>query len=127
MKAEILLVQNIRSLLAARGVDAAALAFAVGHSQAWISKILSGDRFMKLADMDAIADFFGLTVSQLLQHGIAPLTERRRRDRRCGQDRRGKDRRQQSQGERAGQPPPRAKAGKPATVEGDMRLRLMEN
>lgn len=93
LKAEYLLLQNIRALLAARGVDAKGLAFAVGHSQAWISKILNGDRKMSIADMDRIADFFGLTASQLIQHGISPLTERRRTERRSGDERRIKDRR----------------------------------
>lgn len=89
LKAEYLLIQNIKALLHDRNVDAAALAFAIGHSQAWISKILSGDRRMKLKDIEATADFFGLTVSQLLCHGISPFTERRKRDRRSGDDRRG--------------------------------------
>lgn len=88
LKAEYLLIHNIKALLADRNVDAAALAFAIGHSQAWISKILSGDRKMKLSDIDAVADFFGLTVSQLLSHGISSFTERRKRDRRSGDERR---------------------------------------
>lgn len=67
-----------------------------GHKPAWISKILDGERGMKLSDLDKVADFFGLTVSQLLQQGISPLTERRRHQRRGGSDRRTKDRRQQS-------------------------------
>jgi transcriptional regulator with XRE-family HTH domain len=94
LKADFLLVQNIRSLLAARGVDAKALAMWAGHRPAWLSKILSGDRGIKLSDLDKIADFFGLTVAQLFQHGISALTERRRAERRRDIDRRsGKDRR----------------------------------
>lgn len=94
LKASYLLVQNIRALLAARGEDAKALAVWSGHKPAWLSKILSGDRGIRLSDLDKIADFFGLTVAQLFQHGISPLTERRKADRRSGDDRRaGKDRR----------------------------------
>lgn len=94
LKANYLLVQNVRSLLAARGEDAKALALWAGHKPAWLSKILSGDRGVKLSDLDKIADFFGLTVAQLFQHGISPLTERRKSDRRSGTDRRsGQDRR----------------------------------
>lgn len=94
LKANYLLVQNIRSLLAARGEDAKSLAMWAGHRPAWLSKILSGDRGIKLSDLDKIADFFGLTVAQLFQHGISPLTERRKAERRSGKDRRtGTDRR----------------------------------
>lgn len=94
LKANYLLVQNVRALLAARGEDAKALALWAGHRPAWLSKILSGDRGVKLSDLDKIADFFGLTVAQLFQHGISSLTERRKGERRSGQDRRtGKDRR----------------------------------
>lgn len=94
LKASYLLVQNIRALLAARSEDDKALAMWCGHRPAWLSKILSGDRGIKLADLDKIADFFGLTVAQLFQHGISALTERRKGERRSGKDRRtGKDRR----------------------------------
>jgi len=93
-KANYLLVQNIQSLLAGRG-ETARLAQWAHHKPAWLSKILAGDRGIKLSDLDKIADFFGLTVAQLFQHGISPLTERRRTNRRSGTDRRsGQDRRQ---------------------------------
>ena len=84
LKASRLLVENIRALLTRRGIDDKALAMWCGHKPAWLSKIMSGERGMGLSDMDKVADFFGLTVSQLLCHGIAPLTERRRADRRSG-------------------------------------------
>lgn len=93
LRANVLLIQNIRSLLLARGVDDKALAMFCGHKPAWLSKILAGERGIGLSDLDKVADFFGLTVSQLLQHGISPLTERRKRDRRAGVDRRVEDRR----------------------------------
>jgi len=96
-KAKYLLVQNIRTLLAARGVDDKALATWCGHQPAWLSKILAGDRGIKLSDLDCIADFFGLTVMQLFSPGISALTERRRfarrkTDRRAVGDRRGQQR-----------------------------------
>lgn len=96
LKANVLLIQNIRALLAGRGVDDRALALYCGHKPAWLSKILSGERGIQLSDLDKVADFFGLTVSQLLCHGISPLTERRRVNRRSGDDRRVMDRRRGS-------------------------------
>lgn len=115
-KADYLLVHNIRALLAARKVDAKTLAFSVGHSQAWISKILNGDRKVRLVDIDAIADFFGLTCSQLLAPGISAVTERRRHERRVSADRRsGKDRRRVAADpfdEASWRPPERAGEGK---------------
>ncbi len=94
LRAEVLLVENVRSLLNARGIDSQALAQWCGHKPAWISKILSGERGVQTADIGKIADFFGLTVSQLFQQGISPLTERRKAARRTGGDRRVADRRQ---------------------------------
>lgn len=93
-KATYLLVQNIQSLLAGRGESAKSLAQWAHHRPAWLSKILAGERGIKLSDLDKIADFFGLTVAQLFQHGISPLTERRKSERRKTVDRRsGHDRR----------------------------------
>lgn len=92
---EYLLVENIRTLLNRRGIEAQALAMWCGHKPAWISKVLKQERGVQVKDLGKIADFFGLTVAQLFQPGISPLTERRKAERRCGQDRRcGKDRRQ---------------------------------
>lgn len=93
LKANYLLVENIRALLAARGIDDKALAIWCGHKPAWLSKVLSSERGIKLADLDKIADFFGLTVAQLFQHGISPLTERRHTTRRGADRRAGGDRR----------------------------------
>lgn len=64
LKLDYILVENIRALLLARNLDQGDMAFAVGHSNAWISKILSGDRKMSLTDVDKVAAFFGLTGSQ---------------------------------------------------------------
>jgi hypothetical protein len=90
----VLLAQNVRALLHARRLDNKALAVWCGHTSAWISKVLKNERGVQLQDLSRMADFFGLTVAQLFQHGISHVTERRRRDRRLGVDRRsGLDRR----------------------------------
>lgn len=89
LKIEYLIVENLRALIAARNLNEKDVAFAVGHSGPWISKILSYDRQIKLKDLDKLADFFGLTTSELVCHGISKLTERRRGERRSGHDRRG--------------------------------------
>jgi hypothetical protein len=95
LRADVLLAENIRTLLSVRGIDARSLAVWCGHRGAWISKILSGERGVPVRELGKIADFFGLTVAQLFQHGISPLTERRVTERRAGQERRsGQDRRQ---------------------------------
>jgi hypothetical protein len=97
LRADYLLAENIRTLLSIRRIDASALAVWCGHKGAWISKILSNERGVKVSELGSIADFFGLTVSQLFQAGISPLTERRKAQRRNGLDRRsGADRRQPS-------------------------------
>lgn len=95
LRADALLAENIRTLLNARGIEAQALAMWCGHKAAWISKIVNSDRGVKVKDLGKIADFFGITVAQLFQHGISPLTERRKQERRCEHERRsGRDRRQ---------------------------------
>jgi len=91
-RADLLLAQNIRALLTARNVDQKDLARWCGHAPAWLSKILAGDRGIKTKELGMIGDFFGLTVSDLFQFGIS--VERRRGERRAGQERRtGADRR----------------------------------
>jgi len=101
LRPDVLLAENIRALLAARGIDAHALATWCGHKPAWISKILAGDRGVPVRELGKIADFFGLTLSQLFQHGISALTERRRGVRRKGVERRTiMDRRQPADYER---------------------------
>lgn len=94
LKADRLLAENIRTLLRIRRIDDSALAMWCGHKPAWISKILSGERGMPVKELDRVADFFGLTVCQLFEPGISPLTERRITQRRGVHDRRsGFDRR----------------------------------
>jgi hypothetical protein len=95
LRADHLLAENIRTLLSARRLDDSALAVWCGHKPAWISKILAGERGVPVKELGKIADFFGLTVSQLFSPGISSLTERRKGERRSVEDRRtGVDRRQ---------------------------------
>lgn len=77
-----LLAQNVQTLLSERKLDKGALAAWCGHKPAWLSKILAGTRSVRLIDLGRMADFFGLTTSQLFQHGISQLTERRIAERR---------------------------------------------
>lgn len=102
LRADLQLVQNIQALLAARREDAKSLAIWCGHSGAWISKVISGERGIAVKDLGKVADFFGLTVSDLFQCGISSLTERRHRsgDRRRSERRSDRDRRQTVIGER---------------------------
>jgi len=104
MRARELLRHNIRALLAGRGIDQHDLAFWCSKTDAWLTKILNGERTIKIDDMQEMADFFGLSLPELLSPGISPLTERRRSvDRRRQTDRRsGKDRRQTNIRARAG-------------------------
>jgi transcriptional regulator with XRE-family HTH domain len=88
LKADKLLAENIRTLLYRRGRYAKDLAQYCGHKPAWLTKILSGERGVQVSDLGMIADFFGLTVAQLFLEGISDVTERRRRQRRSGEDRR---------------------------------------
>lgn len=104
LRADLLLVQNIRALLDGRREDDKSLAIWCGHSSAWLSKIMSGERRMPIQELGKVADFFGLTVSDLFQHGISPLSERRRgRDRRLG-ERRAQERRTAEVGNRGVHP-----------------------
>ena len=88
LKAEWLLVENLRILLRERGVDAQDLAQWCGHKPAWLSKIMQGERLMRVKELGMVADFFGLTVCDLFSFGLGPHAERRKSDRRKGVDRR---------------------------------------
>lgn len=88
MKAVRLLSENIQALLKGRGQSQHDLAQWCRHSDVWLSYFLSGKREIQFADLDRIADFFGIATYQLFQPGISPLTERRVKDRRNGRDRR---------------------------------------
>jgi transcriptional regulator with XRE-family HTH domain len=94
LRPDYLLAENIRSLLNGRGLTETSLAVWCGHRPAWISKILSNERGVKIADLGKIADFFGLTTSELFSPGISLLTERRKSQRRtCHERRSHEDRR----------------------------------
>lgn len=89
MKVQLLLKENVRALLTARGLDQKDLAFACGYSEGWISHILGDEkRTFSIHDLDTIADFFGYSAYQMLQPGLTKSSERRRGDRRSGSERR---------------------------------------
>ncbi len=89
LKASELLKHNIGALLQARGQTKPELARWCRRSRSWMDKIFSEDRReVPLKYLDRIADFFGIATYQLFQPGISPLTERRKAERRSGQDRR---------------------------------------
>jgi len=101
IKADQLLARNIRALLRARREDDAALALWCGHRPAWLSKILNGERGIRIKDLGRIADFFGIQVADLFHYGIDPLLERRKGERRTPIERRTEiDRRQMTDGAR---------------------------
>ena len=84
-----LLRDNIGQLIATRRDKQKDLADWCGHSEAWISAFLRGERDFRLKDLNRIADFFGLEPYQLLSPGLSGLTERRSGvERRSGHDRR---------------------------------------
>lgn len=95
LRADLLLAENIRALLHHRRIDASALAVWCNHGDAWISKIINGERGVQLKDLGRIADFFGLTAAELLSPGISPLTERRHTQRRSTTERRTQSERRQ--------------------------------
>lgn len=94
VRADVLLRDNIRDLLDKRQLTATALAAFCDHEPAWISKILSGERNAVIEDLDRIAAFFGLQISDLFRAGVSFETERRsgvdrrKQERRSGQERR---------------------------------------
>lgn len=99
IKAQLLLAENIRTLLYRRRLEAGALAIWCGHKPPWISKIISGRRGVQIPDLGRIADFFGLTIAELFSPALSHVAERRKDQRRSGAERRsGKDRRQPLEG-----------------------------
>lgn len=86
--ADELLRRNVQALLNGRKESQKALAMWMGHSAAWLNKILNAERGCPVKYLDRLADFFGLAPYQLLQPGISALTERRKGERRDGRDRR---------------------------------------
>jgi len=95
VRPDVLLARNLRALLHARRVDDSALAAWCGHKPAWLSKILNGERGLRVKELGRVADFFGVEVAVLFQYGIDAVLERRKYTRRMSFDRRQiQDRRQ---------------------------------
>lgn len=89
LKAAEQLRRNLEYLLMARKETQVALAFATGIDKSTINKFLKGTRELQLADLDKVADYFGVETHQLFQPGISRFGERRSGiDRRAGKDRR---------------------------------------
>lgn len=97
MKAIRIFKENIRGLLAKRGITPHAFAAAFGRDDSWASKLLNDsppgigekERGTRLSALDEIADFFGLDVQHLFQPGLVEGSERRSgTDRRIRTDRR---------------------------------------
>jgi transcriptional regulator with XRE-family HTH domain len=86
---------NMDAMLKARGQTRTQLAAACGLSRSWASKVWKESpdpqdtRGIPMKSLDAVADFFGVSVYNLFQPGISHLTERRAgADRRSVVDRR---------------------------------------
>lgn len=90
--------ENVKELLRRRGHNQNQLAFALKRHPTTVNKFLMGTREVQLADLDGMADFFGIPVYQLFQPGISRLTERRVLSRRRDADRRiGHDQRKMAE------------------------------
>lgn len=88
------LAEHLRVLLVIQGYRKQDVAFALGYSAAWTSKILKDERPISTDDLPKVAAFFGLTVDEFISPGISTLTERRQLPRRkVGDRRRSPDRR----------------------------------
>jgi transcriptional regulator with XRE-family HTH domain len=79
-RADLLLAENVRTLISQRGIDGASLSKALGHTPSWLSKIINGKRIMTLEDAGRVASYFGITLAQLFMP--RPREERRQGDRR---------------------------------------------
>jgi hypothetical protein len=90
MKANVLLKQNINTLLTRRNQSRRDLARWCHRTESWLSQIFTKpEREIPLKYLDRMADFFGVAVYQLFQPGISSISERRKGlDRRSGKDRR---------------------------------------
>jgi len=95
MKALALLKHNIDTLLKTRGHSRRDLAGWVRQStnkrliDPWISHIFTNpDQDIPAKYLDRIADFLGVDVHALFQPGLSTATDRRKGERRSGQDRR---------------------------------------
>jgi transcriptional regulator with XRE-family HTH domain len=66
---------NSTKRLSAIRKDQQSLARWCGHAPAWLSKVLSGERSVADYDLGPIADFFGVTISELFRDTISGPTE----------------------------------------------------
>lgn len=66
---------EIRAELARRKITAQRLAHAVGMSKQTMSRRMTGAAPFDLAEVEAIADFFGMTPSELLARAEQPRQE----------------------------------------------------
>lgn len=80
--------RNIRELMRWRRMTQADLADALGESQPWLSKRLTGTTPFQLCDVDAIAAVFELSPAELLREGYGKWDRRAGGDRRTGLERR---------------------------------------
>jgi transcriptional regulator with XRE-family HTH domain len=104
--------ENIKALLLVRKEEQKSLALAASIDPSTLSKFLKGEREIQLANLDAVADFFGIATYQLFQPGISVLTERRVSERRAGRDRRIGHAQRQLGALRAALEPARPKRGR---------------
>ena len=93
-QAEQQLRRNVVALMEWRKMTQAELADALGQSQSWVSRRLSGkdwtdggSRF-QFSDLDGLCRVFGLSPWELLQPGHGNWDRRRADERRTGTDRR---------------------------------------
>jgi hypothetical protein len=90
---------NIAAVLEARHMKPAELARLLRKSHSWLSRVLNPPlkvaerRSLRLADVERIARILGLLPHELLAPGIHPYTERRHQERRRLNRRSGEDRR----------------------------------
>lgn len=88
LSAESRLNARLWELLAESGRTQMDLGIHLGHSQSWVSKRMSGVLHWEVTDLDALADFFGLSVPELFFNAFGKWDRRHTLDRRNPQDRR---------------------------------------
>jgi transcriptional regulator with XRE-family HTH domain len=90
MKIQLLLADNIKELLDRRKASQHDLAHWCRKTDAWLTNVLNGKRGVFVEDLDRMADFFGYAGSayKLFLPGVAAHSERRKVNRRSGQERR---------------------------------------
>lgn len=110
------LIENVRILMEKRNISQKALAAYCKHDTSWANKWLNGTREIQFADLDRIAELFGILPHQLFTPGISPLTERR-----VGVERRKLIDRRQTMASKLGLPePPRDMASDARALAKDL-------